>query len=89
MRKITLSDGFEMELSEDAMDNMELVDALTEMKNDNDTLAVSKITRLILGEENRRKLYDHIRLEDGRVPVKSLSKAVAEIIHAYGEKGKN
>jgi len=68
-------------------DNMELVDTLAEASEE-DPLAVSKMVRLILGNE-KRKLYDSLRTEDGRVPVEAVSNALKEIFESFGEKGKN
>lgn len=88
MKKVKLSSGLEMELNEKVMDNMELVDTLAEAA-DEDPLAVSRMVKLVLGAENRKKLYDHMREKDGRVPVAQVSDALKEIFEAFGEKGKN
>ena len=84
--RITLKSGYSMNLADKAIDNMELVDALAEMTDDT---AVSKVVRLILGEEERKKLYDHLRTGDGRVPIQSVSETIKEIFAAYGDSGKN
>ncbi len=88
MKKITLENGLTLELDEKVMDNMELVDTLAEAA-DEDPLAVSRMVKLILGTEGRKKLYESLRTEDGRVPVAKVSDAVKEIFEAFGEKGKN
>ena len=88
MIKGTTSSGFAYELPENAIDNMELVDALAAAVN-NDPLAVSCVCRLFLGEEPRRRLYDHLRTEDGRVPIAALSAELGELLAAYGKAGKN
>lgn len=88
MKKITLENGLTLELDEKVMDNMELVDTLAEAA-DEDPLAVSRMVKLILGTEGRKKLYESLRAEDGRVPVAKVSDAVKEIFEAFGEKGKN
>lgn len=82
------SSGFEFRLDEKVLDNMELVDALAEASNDS-PIAVSKAVELLLGRELRKALYDHLRTEDGRVPVAAVSDSVAEIFQAFGNKGKN
>lgn len=88
MYKGKLKSGFEYEIDESVMDNMELVDALAEGRED-DPLAISKICRLILGEENRKRLYETVRTEDGRVPLKEISSAIKELFEQFGESGKN
>lgn len=87
MKTVELSNGFKVTISENAMDNMELVDALAEMTDDN-PLEVSKVCTMVLGD-NKKELYNHIRTEDGRVPVKEVSKCIKEIFESFGEKGKN
>nr|WP_296440718.1 hypothetical protein [uncultured Acetatifactor sp.] len=86
-KEIKMKSGLVLELDEKVMDNMELVDTLAEASEE-DPLAVSKMVRLILGNE-KRKLYDSLRTEDGRVPVEAVSNALKEIFESFGEKGKN
>lgn len=88
MKEVKLSSGLEMELDEKVMDNMELVDTLAEAA-DEDPLAVSRMVKLVLGADGRKKLYDHLREKDGRVPVAKVSDALKEVFEAFGEKGKN
>lgn len=89
MKEVKLSDGFALEIADNAMDNMELIDALAEMANDEDYLAICKVVKLILGKDGRKKMYDHLRTEDGRVPVEKVSEAIKEIFSAYNNQGKN
>lgn len=88
MRHIRLSNGFETELDENVMNNMELVDVLAEAYEEENPLAVSRICKLLLGAENRKKLYDVIRKEDGRVPIEDVSASIQEIFQHLGEQGK-
>lgn len=88
MLKGTTSSGFKFEVSEDVLDNMELVDTLAEMQDDN-PLEVSKVVRIVLGPEQRSALYENLRTEDGRVPVMAVSEAIMDIFNAFGQKGKN
>lgn len=88
MLKGTTSSGFKFEVSEDVLDNMELVDTLAEMQDDN-PLEVSKVVRIVLGPKQRSALYEHLRTEDGRVPVIAVSEAIMDIFNAFGQKGKN
>lgn len=84
----TTSSGFAFSLDEKALDNMELVDTLAEMES-GDSLAISAVVRMVLGEEQRRALYEHLRTDDGRVPASAVSDAVMEIFNAFGKAGKN
>lgn len=83
----TTSSGFAFSLDEKALDNMELVDTLAEMES-GDSLAISAVVRMVLGEEQRRALYEHLRTADGRVPASAVSDAVMEIFNAFGKAGK-
>lgn len=87
MIKGKTSSGFAYELPENAIDNMELVDALAET-TENNPVAVSRVCRLFLGDSLRKRLYDHLRTEDGRVPIEALSNELGELFAAYGEAGK-
>lgn len=87
MKKIKLTNGFEVEISENAMENMELVDTLAEITDEN-PLAVSKVCSMVLGD-NKKALYEHLRTEDGRVPISEISKSIKEIFESFGESGKN
>lgn len=89
MKHIKLENGFELDLEDDVLDNMELVDALAEMKSDEDPIAVSKVITLLLGKDTKKALYDFVRTESGRVPVAEVSKMVTEIFGAFGDAGKN
>lgn len=88
MKSVELKNGLKLEMDEKVMDNMELVDVLADAAGD-DPLAVSKMIRLVLGNENKRKLYDKLRTEDGRVPVTAVSDALKEIFESFGDVGKN
>ena len=83
-----LQNGFEFDIDEAALDNMELIDAMTEAQED-DPGKFSKATLLLLGKDERKRLYDHLREEDGRVPIKAVADAFVEIFQALGEQGKN
>lgn len=88
MIKGKTNSGFEFELSEETINNMELVDALAEASDD-DPISVSRVVKLFLGDDLRKKLYDHLRNEQGRVPVAAVNTEVMEIFQAFGKNGKN
>lgn len=80
--------GFAFQLDENVADNMELVDALADMDSGADVLATSRVVTMLLGREQKKALYDHLRLPDGRVPIKDVSDAIVDIFSA-GNKTKN
>lgn len=80
------STGFEFKVDEKALDNMELVDAIAEA--DSNPVAVTRVITLLLGNEQKKCLYDHLRTPDGRVPIKDATTAVVEIFNS-AKQGKN
>ena len=80
--------GFAFSLKESAMDDMELVDALAEASSDN-PLEISRVVRLLLGDEQRKRLYEFLRGDDGVVPASRVSETIVEIFTAAGSAGKN
>ena len=89
MIKGTTESGFASELADSAMDNMELVDALGELDEGGHPFAMCRVCRLLLGEEQRKRLYDHLRTEEGNVPIKALGTEIMEILRGSGDAGKN
>ena len=81
-----LKSGFEYKIEESALNNIELLDLIVEV--DQNPLAISKVVKMLLGEEQRNNLYDHLRTEKGNVPVVAVSEAVAEIFQSSNQ-GKN
>ena len=79
--------GFEFHLHEECMDDMELLELMVEIQNGNHASMIPALT-LMLGKEQRKKLYDHLRTADGRVPVKATAQAFVEICQA-ARQGKN
>ena len=88
MLEIKTSSGFEIKINEQVLDNMELIDALSELEENE--FAISKVTLLVLGKEGKKRLYDHLRRKDGTVPVQKVADEIGEIFTSQtGEAGKN
>jgi hypothetical protein len=87
MKKIHLDNGLQLSVREDVMDNMELLDALVEL-NEGNGYAISKVINMILEKDEKKKLYDHLRV-DGVTSVSKVVEAMKEIFDKLGEKGKN
>lgn len=81
----TTKSGFKFDVDKAVVDDMELVDALSELQEGNG-LATSKIVKMILGEDQKKALYDHLRGESGRVSTTAVSTEVTEILNSIGEK---
>lgn len=87
MKKVRLESGLNLSINDGVMDNMELLDDLVEVDEGN-AFAISRIVRRVLDDENRKKLYDHLRV-DGITPVSRVVDAMKEIFDKLGVEGKN
>lgn len=76
--------GFEFQLDENVMNNMELIEGLAAV-DQGDITALPKVLVKLLGSETKEALYNHVRSEDGRVPIDLLVKEVKEIFSASKE----
>jgi hypothetical protein len=88
MREVTLSTGYVVQLDEAAMDDMELLDLLTDFdsaEGPEKLVYISKLSKRLLGIEGRKALYDQIRDESGRVPVERFSEVFMEILKGMGD----
>ena len=83
--------GFKFSYDEQALNDMEFLDALVEAQSGNDlaTLkAQSYMVKKLLGEDQRAKLDDHVRTKEGRVPIEAVEQELADMM-AAAEEGKN
>lgn len=80
--------GFEFQLNEEMFNDMELLDKLVEADSGNYT-ALSNVITIIIGKEQKQRLYDHVRNEAGRVPIKAVADEFREIISLSGSELKN
>lgn len=79
-----LKSGFEYKIEDHVLDNMELLDAIAEV--DQNPMVLSKVLKMLLGDDQRKKLYDHLRdPKNGNVPIVAVSDAVAEIFSGSGQ----
>lgn len=86
-KKIKLENGFECTINTDVLDDMEFVDLLADTEDD--PLKIGRVAMMLLGKEQKKNLYDHLRTEDGRVPVTSMNDAIEKIFNALGDEAKN
>lgn len=77
------STGFEFDIEDERLDDMELVDIMAEI--DENPLLMSKLCKMLLGDEQKKRLYDHLRSEDGRVPIEAATNAIQEIFNSPGD----
>lgn len=76
----TTSNGFHYSIEEDALDDMELLDALVDMDEGN-ARGYKNAVAALLGEAQRKRLYDFLRNRTtGRVSAKAVTTAFADIL---------
>ena len=79
--------GISIELEESTLDNMEVLDALSDLDEGN-PLAMSRLVVKLLGKDGKKRLYDHLRTEDGRVPASAVESTIMELFQSINA-GKN
>lgn len=81
--------GFKFEIDEEVFDNMELMDEIAAVEND-EPQRLGKVAELILGKKGKNALYNHVREENGRVPIEKASNEIFDIFESQsGDDGKN
>ena len=91
MEQITLThEGLEplvLQIDPDIRDDVELFEALCDL-DDKNYLALARIVKRLLGDEQKSALYDWLRGENGRVRLTDVSAAIAEIFAQLGDSTK-
>ena len=78
--KGTTRSGFAYEVADDIINDMELFEALCDL-DAGDARAVVPVCRIVLGSQ-KKALYDHLRTDNGRVPVDKVSEEILDILTA-------
>lgn len=88
MIKGKTASGFQFEIHDEAIDDMEILDGLLELDAGNIRGIQTVIVRL-LGAEQKAALYEHLRdKKTGRVRATDVMAAVKEILDEAGEQSK-
>lgn len=85
MKHVKTPSGFELDIDEKSLDDMELLDMIAELMDGN-TLRLPKILTKICGNDGKKQLYEHCRDANGRVPSEAISKEIADIFEGLQEK---
>lgn len=88
MKKGKTETGFAFTLDENVFDDMELLEMLVEIDKGEASALPAVVTR-ILGVDQKKKLYDHCREENGRVPVSRIGSEIASIFAAFDKSKKS
>ena len=78
--------GFEFSISDESLDNMELIETLAGV--DSNPLLLPRLVSQLLGEDQKQELYNHLRTNSGVVPVSKVSDEIMEIFQS-GKDTKN
>lgn len=79
--------GFEFEIDAEILDDYDFLELLCRIDEGETSLTI-KMVDMLLGEEQKEKLKNHVRAKSGRVSAKRLLAEVMEIFNATKE-GKN
>ena len=80
MLKGKTKSGFKFEVSDTALNNYELLEVISEV--DSNPVLIPKVVNMLLGNEQKAALIEHLRSEDGVVPVDAMSAELIEIFQS-------
>lgn len=80
MIKITMGDGFKIELDENVFDDFELVELYAKVAKN--PIWIGDLTEKLLGTEQKKALVEHLRDENGKVHTSAVMNALKEIEEA-------
>lgn len=81
--KGTTKSGFDYNISKDRLNNYELAETLGDLEDN--PLLMGKVVKLMLGNEQTKKLKDHLRTKDGFVPSVLMEAEITEILQKQAE----
>lgn len=85
MTHIKLSSGFEADIDEMRVADMEFMDAINDIQ-EGDLTGLSKLAALILPKAERKRLYDSVRNEAGIATIDRVSAMLQELLGQLGSK---
>lgn len=78
--------GFAFNISDETLNNYELLEVISVV--DENPLKLPQLMTMLLGAEQAKKLKDHVRTENGFVPMDVIQGEIMEIFQS-GPKSKN
>lgn len=83
IKTVTTKSGYTVSVETDKMDDMAYIDALAQLQTDD--LKLPYVVDMILNPEDKTRLYDHVRTEDGRVPILKFAAEFGEVLNLLGK----
>jgi len=80
MIKITMGDGFKIQLDENVFDDFELVELYAKVAKN--PIWIGDLAEKLLGAEQKKALIEHLRDENGKVHTTAVMNALKEIEEA-------
>ena len=87
IKHVKTRSGFEIDIDEIVLDDMEVLDYLTAIDGQDYTKYPLLLNKLF-GEAEKKRLYDHVRTPDGRVPYSAFDAEITDIFNGV-KAGKN
>lgn len=78
------STGFEFKIEDDALDDYELLEVISKVDR-GDYGRITEMVEILLGTEQKEKLKEHVRNENGKVSTTKLMDEVKDIFEASNE----
>ena len=75
--------GFQFNIEEDVLNDYELLEMFADV--DENPLLVPKLVKSILGEEQKNKLIEHVKDENGKASVDRVATELENILNSSAE----
>ena len=75
--------GFEFSVDEDIIRDMEFVELAAEAQDNG--LLLPRLIEMVVGKEQKKAMYDHVRNENGRVLMEKVNAEFEDVIEAIKE----
>jgi len=78
--------GFVYEVDKECLHDAEFLEIFAAIsKGGSEAFQVFDLIRMILGDEQKKVLFDHCRTENGHVPIEAVTAEISDIFAALGE----
>ena len=78
------STGFDFSVKKNLLENIEFLELYAKVQ-DGDSMKMFQLLDMVLGEAQKKDLYDHVRNDDGDVLIDPLTKELTDIFDRLGE----